>query len=192
MVRTLSTRELVYDNDEYRARIGIANRTYEMVSRVIDNAICEAECGFTDKISVIVEKAANSIEVVYQGRGMPKNKAEGEYSFKSSPGMVSEDVYEYCVYDPLCGVRLVMANSSRIEITSKGKGFIETVIIEKGETVSDIVEETDMHQSQGYSVKFYPRKDVWLITDDSRCKIEEVVEECAAKCAKAKFILEWK
>lgn len=151
---------------------------HHLVYEVLDNAIDEAQAGFSTRIDVVLFPDG-SVCITDDGRGIPtdlhpvtkKSALETVLTVLHAGGKFGGDNSGYNVSGGLhgVGVSVVNALSERLEVTVWRNGSEYFQVYKRGRPASELTRRELAHEESsrsGTSVKFWPDKEVFVSTTD--------------------------
>ena len=147
--------------------IGEGETPFQLLSEIIDNAIDEAQAGFSKELTVVVDTKKNSYEVTDKGRGIPhgfKTLETGEkkeilevlLTKSHSGGKFDNSSYNYSSGLNGLGLTITNALSKSLEITSFRNGKYVKATAKGTDEVK--LEYGEMRKHDGTKVIFIPDK----------------------------------
>ena len=166
-------------------------RPNHLAQEVIDNSVDEALAGFATKVEVILH-AAQSLEVIDNGRGMPVDihPTEGVSGVEviltklHAGGKFSNKNYEFAGGLHGVGISVVNALSERVDIQVKRNGEVYKIAFENGAKVEELeVIGTCGRRTTGTTVHFKPNPKYFDSKNFSVSRLRHLLRAKAVLCS---------
>lgn len=166
-------------------------RPNHLAQEVIDNSVDEALAGFATKVEVILH-AAQSLEVIDNGRGMPVDihPTEGVSGVEviltklHAGGKFSNKNYEFAGGLHGVGISVVNALSERVDIQVKRNGEVYKIAFENGVKVEELeVIGTCGRRTTGTTVHFKPNPKYFDSKNFSVSRLRHLLRAKAVLCS---------